>query len=231
MIEYTSLSFSMMSCCALICLRSSSNSCFILLSSIAVRRRNVRPKIDSACSNVKPYFFEMSKSFASAESLEFFTRLITSSIRCKAFSMPSTTCSLFVNLVSWNKVRRRIVSNLNLIKIVRISLSNTRFGCVPLSTRANMFPEKLVWSEVFLNKLFCTTAGMASRFNSTTTRIPSLSLSSLKSAMPSSFLSFTKSATFSSSMALLVIYGSSVIIMALRVRVLVLELLLVITSV
>lgn len=58
-------------------------------------------------------------------------------------------------------------------------------------------PENAHCKEVFLNKLFWTKAGTASLFNSTTTRIPSLSDSSLKSDIPSNFLSFTKSAIFS----------------------------------
>lgn len=80
---------------------------------------------------------------------------------------------------------------------LRASLSVTLLGCVPSSTSASMLPEKLACSAVFLKRLFCTTAGTASFLSSITMRMPSRSVSSRRSAMPSSFLSFTRSAIFS----------------------------------
>ena len=55
------------------------------------------------------------------------------------------------------------------------------------------------------------TSGTASLFVSITTRIPSLSDSSLRSVIPTIFLSLTRSAIFSTKFALLHWYGNSVI--------------------
>ena len=63
---------------------------------------------------------------------------------------------------------------------------------------------------VCLNNKFNTTLGFASFFSSITILIPSLSDSSLKSDIPTIFLSLTKSAIFSISLALLTWYGISV---------------------
>ena len=65
---------------------------------------------------------------------------------------------------------------------------------------------------VCLNNRFKTTFGFASFFNSITILIPSLSDSSLKSEIPTIFLSLTKSAMLSISLALLTWYGISVTI-------------------
>ena len=64
------------------------------------------------------------------------------------------------------------------------------------STRHMLFTENEVCKDVYLYSLFNTTFAMASRFISKTIRIPFLSDSSLKSEMPSIFLSLTKSAVF-----------------------------------
>ena len=63
---------------------------------------------------------------------------------------------------------------------------------------------------VCLNNKFKITLGLASLLSSITILIPSLSDSSLKSDIPVIFLSFTKSAIFSISLALLTWYGISV---------------------
>ena len=63
---------------------------------------------------------------------------------------------------------------------------------------------------VCLYSWFSTTRGIASRFNSMTTRIPSRSLSSRRSLIPSSFLSRTSSAMLFTSVALFTWYGISV---------------------
>lgn len=68
--------------------------------------------------------------------------------------------------------------------------------------RSDPLPEKAHCKEVFLNRLFCTRAGTASLLSSTTTLIPSLSDSSLKSEIPSNFLSLTRSAIFSNRAAI-----------------------------
>lgn len=66
-----------------------------------------------------------------------------------------------------------------------------------LMKKSDPSPEKAHCKDVFLKRLFCTRAGTASLLSSTTTLMPSLSDSSLKSEIPSSFLSFTRSAIFS----------------------------------
>mmetsp|Transcript_12608 Transcript_12608/g.17980 ORF Transcript_12608/g.17980 Transcript_12608/m.17980 type:complete len:302 (+) Transcript_12608:1604-2509(+) len=91
-----------------------------------------------------------------------------------------------------------------------------RCGTVPSPMMAKKFPENVDWSGVFLYRLFKTTVATASLLSSTTTRMPSLSDSSLRSAMPSIFFSFTSVAIFSMSAALLTWYGSWVMTMAFR---------------
>ncbi len=56
---------------------------------------------------------------------------------------------------------------------------------------------------VIFQRLFCTTSGTASFLRSMTMRIPSRSLSSRMSEMPSILFSRTSSAIFSMSLALL----------------------------
>ena len=63
-----------------------------------------------------------------------------------------------------------------------------------------------------LYKRFNVTFGFASLLSSITILIPSLSDSSLKSDIPVIFLSLTRSAIYSISLALLTWYGSSVTI-------------------
>ncbi len=58
--------------------------------------------------------------------------------------------------------------------------------------------------------------GFSSFFSSMTTRIPSRSLSSLRSEIPSIFFSLTSSAIFSTSLALFTWYGISVTTMDWR---------------
>ena len=69
---------------------------------------------------------------------------------------------------------------------------------------------------VCLNRLFSTLCGFASRLISTKMRMPSRSDSSRRSAIPSMRLSFTRSAIFSSRVALFTWYGSSVTMIAVR---------------
>ena len=98
-----------------------------------------------------------------------------------------------------------IYTHLKSIKVLNASFNVIRCGNVPLFINANIFPEKVVCSAVFLYKLFCTTAGMASFFSSITIRMPSRSVSSRRSEIPSSFLSLTSSAIFSNSANIIVV--------------------------
>ena len=66
-----------------------------------------------------------------------------------------------------------------------------------------MMAPKVVCIAVCLYSWFNTTPGMASRFSSITTRIPSRSDSSRMSEMPSSFLSLTNPAMLAIRFALL----------------------------
>ncbi len=73
-------------------------------------------------------------------------------------------------------------------------------GCPP--SMASITAPNVVSSGVVAYRLLSTTLEMASRFSSTTTRMPCRSLSSRMSLMPSSFFSRTRSAIFSISRAL-----------------------------
>ncbi len=66
-----------------------------------------------------------------------------------------------------------------------------------------MLMPKLSCNWVCLYRLLSTTSGTSPRFNSMTTRMPDLSLSSWMWLMPSSFFSLTSSAMRSSSVFLL----------------------------
>ena len=79
-----------------------------------------------------------------------------------------------------------------------------------------MLTPKASCIGVCLKRLFSTLCGCASRFSSMTMRMPWRSDSSRRSAMPSIFLSLTRSAIFSSRAALFTWYGSSVTMIAVR---------------
>ena len=79
-----------------------------------------------------------------------------------------------------------------------------------------MFMLNVIWSAVCLNRLLRTLCGLASRLISMYIRMPSRSDSSRRSATPSSFLSLTRSAIFSSSADLFTWYGSSLTMIAIR---------------
>ncbi len=72
-----------------------------------------------------------------------------------------------------------------------------------------MLMPKVSCSWVCLYRLFSTTSGTSPRFNSITTRMPDLSLSSWMWLMPSIFFSCTSSAMRSSRVFLFTWYGIS----------------------
>mmetsp|Transcript_12547 Transcript_12547/g.28634 ORF Transcript_12547/g.28634 Transcript_12547/m.28634 type:complete len:244 (-) Transcript_12547:989-1720(-) len=161
-----------------------------------------------------PFSSSMSISLAVAWSGAPLTISITSSVYSSASSSPSTMCARLSTLSSWNAVLFRIVWKRKSRKQSRASRSVNLWGTVPLPKSARKLPLNDVWRDVFFRRLFCTTVAIASRLSSITTRIPFLSLSSRRSAMPSSFFSLTRDAIRSSSAPLLTWYGSSVTMIA-----------------
>ena len=79
-----------------------------------------------------------------------------------------------------------------------------------LSTNASIITPNVSCNCVCLYNWLSIMLGLTSLLNSMAILIPSLSDSSLKSVIPSIFLSLTSSAIFSISFALLTMYGSSV---------------------
>ena len=140
-------------------------------------------------------------SLADTGSLLFLIVSTILSIFLRAIFKPSNMCALDSALARSNFVLFTTTSNLKDIKTSRISFKFITFG-VP-STSANKIIPKVSCSWVCLYNWFKTTSGTASLFISITIRIPSLSDSSLSSAIPSIFLSLAKYAIFSIRFALL----------------------------
>ena len=126
--------------------------------------------------------------------------LITSSILSKAIIKPSKIWALLSAASNSNCVLLTITS-FRCFKNSSIISFNVRTFGRPF-TKANILIPKVVCNCVCLYKLFKTTIGVASRFNSITIRIPSRSDSSLISEISSSTLALTKSAIFSINEAL-----------------------------
>ncbi len=126
---------------------------------------------------------------------------ITSSILSEAMIKPSRICALSSAFFSSKRVRRITTSWRCSIKALIISF---RFNCLgrPL-TKAILFTLKEDCRAVSLYNLFSTTPELASRFTSTTIRIPLRSDSSFTLEIPSIRLSLTRSAIYLISSALL----------------------------
>mmetsp|Transcript_6804 Transcript_6804/g.19804 ORF Transcript_6804/g.19804 Transcript_6804/m.19804 type:complete len:427 (-) Transcript_6804:578-1858(-) len=190
--------------------RNSSSSVLSFSSSSAVSRARVSRSSASACSSLRSNGEPWRASLAWLASFACLTTSMTSSICARALSSPSTTCARCFRRPSSKFVRRRIVRNRKSSQICRADLRVSLTGCLPSSPSESRLPANEVCSCVFLKRLFCTTVALASFLSSMTMRVPSRSLSSRRSAMPSSFFSFTIVAILSSSTLLLTMYGSSV---------------------
>ncbi len=133
--------------------------------------------------------------------------LITASKLSSAILRPSKMWALLLASVNSKIVLLTTTFCLCLTYSVKICLKFKVCG-VP-STKATKFAGKVVWSLVCLNKLLRTDFGFASFLRSITTRSPSLSDSSLKSAIPTNFLSLTSSAILATISDLFTWYGIS----------------------
>ena len=133
----------------------------------------------------------------------------TSSMLSQAMMSPSRMWARSCAFFKSNLVRRMVTSWRCSTKYFTHSLSVSKRGR-PF-TNAMLFTENELCSCVILNNLFSTTLALASRFTSTTMRIPCLPDSSLALEIPSKRPSFTKSAMFSMSCALFTPYGISLI--------------------
>ncbi len=139
---------------------------------------------------------------------------ITASSISIALISPSRTWARSFALSSWYSVRRRMTSCRWAMKISSAFFSPSRLGCP--STIAIMFIENVERIAVCLNSRFLICVVDPSFFRTITIRIPSRPLSSRRSAMPSIFRSRTRSAIFSTSVALFTWYGSSVTTICVR---------------
>ena len=119
---------------------------------------------------------------------------ITSSILSEAMINPSKICALSSAFRNSNVVLRTTTWCLKRMNCSMICCKFNKRGRP--STKHMLLTENEVCRAVNLYNLFNTTLAIASRLISKTIRIPFLSDSSLKSEIPSIFLSFTKSAIF-----------------------------------
>ena len=124
---------------------------------------------------------------------------------------PSNICALSSAFRSSNLVLLTTTSCLKSTKL-EIKLFRFRSSGLPF-TRHMLLTENEVCRAVYLYNLFNTTFAIASRFISKTMRIPFRSDSSLKSEIPSIFLSLTNSAVLRIKSALFTWYGISLTIM------------------
>mmetsp|Transcript_44389 Transcript_44389/g.74002 ORF Transcript_44389/g.74002 Transcript_44389/m.74002 type:complete len:201 (-) Transcript_44389:1212-1814(-) len=129
-----------------------------------------------------------------------------------AVSSPCTMCWRVSALARWNWERRRMTLTRKSTKVLRMSVRGSVSGRLPTSAMWMQFMR--TWRRVCLKRLLSTTLEEAPLFSSTTTRTPLRSLSSLRSATPSSSRALTSSAMRSTREALLVMYGISVITIA-----------------
>ena len=133
-------------------------------------------------------------SLASSGLFELLIKAITSSMLSEAMIKPSRICARSSAFLSSYFVLLTTTSCLKSTKYPIICLRFNSCG-LPL-TKLILFTENELCRAEYLYSLFKTTFGIASRFNSTTMRIPFLSDSSLRSDIPSIFLSLTSSAIF-----------------------------------
>ena len=114
-------------------------------------------------------------------------RAMTSSMLATATTRPTTMCARSRALARSNAVRRRITSSRKVEERLEHVPRPSCSGRPPRSE--TMLMPKLVCSEVNLNSWLRTMSGSASRLTSITTRTPCRSLSSRRSAIPSTFFS------------------------------------------
>ena len=155
-----------------------------------------------AWTSVRPNV-SISRVLASATFFDERIMLITSSIWSRAINKPCKICARSSALFNSKRVLRVTTSSW----CFRYSSSICfRFRIIGwLLTSANMITPYVSCSWVCLYSWFSTTFGLASFFSSITTRRPSRLDSSRRSEIPSIRLSFTSSAIFSMSFALLTI--------------------------
>ena len=177
---------------------NSSYSAFILSCSKPVKRLNCISRIAFAWSTSSPNLL-IKPTLASSVVLDFLISSITSSRLPNAIIKPAKIWALIFAFFKKKIVLLVTTSTLCSTNSFKTSYRLSSLGCLPTS----MFTPKVVASWVYLNRLFLTTSGFASRFNSITILIPSRSDSSRRSEIPSIFLSRTSSAIFSISIALL----------------------------
>ena len=125
-----------------------------------------------------------------------------------AMISPSRMCARSCAFFRSNCVRRIVTSWRCSTKYFTHSFKERSLG-LPF-TRAMQFTENELCRAVILNSLLSNTLALASRFTSTTMRIPCLPDSSLTLAMPSTFPSLASSAMDITSCSLLTPYGISV---------------------
>ena len=153
---------------------------------------------------------------ASSVSADFRMMAMTSSRFCSAILNPSRICSLSCAFFRSYSLRRLITS-------IRCSM-NTRMACLSVNTLGSLLTKastlilNVVCRGVRLYNSRRTDSASAALFSSMTMRIPCLSDSSRKSEIPSRRPSRVNSAIRSIKADLLVIYGSSVIMMRLFPR-------------
>ena len=145
--------------------------------------------------------FLISSRCASSLSADCLIVLMIASMWSRAFFRPSKICIRSLARVSSNCVRRATTLRRCSRKASKIIFRFSTRGSIP-STRASMLRWKVSCSCVCLKSWFRTLLGIASFFISTTMRTPSLSDSSRRFLIPSIFLSRTRSANFSSRVAL-----------------------------
>ena len=181
--------------------RSSSRYSFSILSrSRPVSLRRVISRMASLWRSDSPNC-DMRPALAAAASSEPRMSRMISSIWSRAMRRPSRICARSSALPRSKRVRRSTTSWRWSMKWL---MSSRRFRVLGRpSTRARLWMEKVSWSWVCLYSRLRMMSGKASFLSSMMMLIPSLSLSSRRSEMPSMTLSRTREAIFSSRLLLL----------------------------
>ena len=194
---------------------SSACSSRILSRSRPVRRCRRMSRMARACTSLSPKRSMRPSRATSGVSLPRI-RAITSSRLSMAISRPSRMWARSSAFRRSYCVRRTTTSCRCSTKWEMRLLRSSSTGRPPAS--AMLFTLKLVCRAEYLNSWFSTTVAMASRFTSYTMRMPLRSLSSRMSLIPSTFLSFTRSAHFFTRSALFTMKGISSTMMVSRPR-------------
>ena len=180
-------------------LTNSSYSALTLSCSNPVNLLNCISRIAFAWSTSRPNLL-IKPTLASSVVFDFLISSITSSIEPSAIIKPAKMWALILAFF-----KKKIVLLVTISTLCSTNSDNTSYkfinlGCLPHN--ASILTPKVVASWVYLNKLFLTTSGLASRLSSITIRIPSLSDSSRISEIPVILWSLTSSAIFSIKTAL-----------------------------